>query len=103
MPRSGPIAERPRRPAGQRIIARAARGEDPERKLSARVQAQASDQRDAAAARAGPGDSGAGRVSEVAERGESRLSALVIGLGGPLRLPPKPPSFTRGVRPLSSR
>src|SRR5438445_3549482 len=65
VPRGGPIAAWPRGPARQGLVARVAGGEDSEGKLSARLQAQAPDQRHAAAARARAGDTGTGRISEI--------------------------------------
>src|SRR5437763_1740762 len=106
MPRGGPIAERSGRPPSQRLVAGIARGANPRRTLSAGVQAQTPDERDAAAAGAGAGDSGAGCVSEIAT-GASASGSIELGepyeLGGPLRLPPKPPSFTRGRTRCLSR
>src|SRR5207245_9005629 len=69
VPRGGPIAAWPRGPARQGLVARVAGGEDSEGKLSARLQAQAPDQRHAAAARARAGDTGTGRISEIGGSG----------------------------------
>src|SRR6266403_787843 len=75
VPRGGPLAARPRRPARQGLVARVAGGEDSEGKLSAGLQAQAPDQRHAAPARARAGDTGTGRISKI---------------GGAARAPPGP-------------
>src|SRR5262249_5372463 len=90
VPRGGPVAKRPGRPAGQSVIARVARGENPEGKLSAGIQAQTSDEGNAAESGAGRGDPGTGGLSQVIG-GPLRLPPNpLIQIGGPLRLPPNP-------------
>src|SRR5262249_34285452 len=100
----GRSGEWPGRPAGQRVIARVARGENPERKLSAGIQAQTSDEGDAAEPCAERRDPGAGGLSQVI--GGTRTASPrppSLNCGDPYRFPPNPPHSDWGTPTASPK